>query len=129
MNDDFYQQYVVVDSTQQEFVQSPHPLVLRKRLELYGPDGEEVLVLEGVFSDEHGIYPTGTYLFNPEGFCHAPFSDEGCYILVKLRQAPGTNRHHVEIDTRLSGVLLETTQVVFSYTKTLIIPKSFKWLS
>ena len=53
------------------------------------PDGEEILVLEGVFSDEHGDWPAGTYLMNPEGFRHAPFSREGCRLFVKLRQAPG----------------------------------------
>lgn len=29
------------------------------------PLGEEILVLEGVFSDEHGDYPAGAYLRNP----------------------------------------------------------------
>lgn len=47
--------------------------------------GEEFLVLEGVFSDEHGDYPTGTYIRNPPGSKHAPFSKNGCTILVKLR--------------------------------------------
>ena len=59
------------------------------------PDGEEILVLDGVFSDEHGNWPRGTYLLNPEGFRHAPFSGEGCLIFVKLRQYPGTDRQHV----------------------------------
>lgn len=48
--------------------------------------GEEILVLEGVFSDEHGDYPTGTYLRNPPGTSHQPFSVEGCTLLVKLWQ-------------------------------------------
>lgn len=48
--------------------------------------GEEFLVLEGVFSDEHGDYPTGTYVRNPPGTGHSPFSIDGCEILVKLRQ-------------------------------------------
>ena len=48
------------------------------------PYGEEILVLEGVFSDEHGDYPAGTYLRNPPGSKHSPFSKEGCVILVKL---------------------------------------------
>lgn len=63
------------------------------------PDGEEILVLEGVFSDEHGDWPAGTYLLNPEGFRHAPFSREGCLLFVKLRQFPGRDRKHVAIDT------------------------------
>ena len=63
------------------------------------PEGEEILVLEGVFSDEHGDWPAGTYLLNPEGFRHAPYSKDGCLLLVKLRQFPGPDRQHVAIDT------------------------------
>lgn len=48
--------------------------------------GEEFMVLEGCFSDEHGDYPTGSYVRNPPGSSHAPFSREGCVIFVKLRQ-------------------------------------------
>lgn len=48
--------------------------------------GEEILVLEGTFSDEDGDYPVGTYLRNPPGTSHAPFSMEGCLLLVKLWQ-------------------------------------------
>jgi anti-sigma factor ChrR (cupin superfamily) len=63
------------------------------------PDGEEILVLEGVFSDEHGDWPAGTYLLNPEGFRHVPFSREGCVLFVKLRQYPGRTRAHVALRT------------------------------
>jgi anti-sigma factor ChrR (cupin superfamily) len=63
------------------------------------PQGEEILVLDGIFSDEHGDWPAGTYLLNPEGFRHAPFSREGCTLLVKLRQFPGTGRQHVALQT------------------------------
>lgn len=48
--------------------------------------GEEILVLDGVFSDEHGDYPAGTYLRNPPGSSHTPFSRDGCTLFVKLRQ-------------------------------------------
>jgi anti-sigma factor ChrR (cupin superfamily) len=48
--------------------------------------GEEFLVLDGVFSDEHGDYPAGTYVRNPIGSSHAPCSAEGCVIFVKLHQ-------------------------------------------
>src|SRR3954465_12891407 len=94
------------------WVQSPTPSVWRKRLEQSGldsvergesgrvtsivrydagstfplhphPEGEEILVLEGVFSDEHGDYPAGTFLLHPEGFRHAPFSKQGCLLFVK----------------------------------------------
>jgi anti-sigma factor ChrR (cupin superfamily) len=50
------------------------------------PLGEEILVLEGTFSDETGDFHAGTYFRNPKGFVHAPFSKEGCVILVKLHQ-------------------------------------------
>ena len=63
------------------------------------PDGEEILVLEGIFTDERGDWPAGSYLLNPEGFRHAPSSREGCVIFVKLRQFPGRDRHQVAIDT------------------------------
>jgi anti-sigma factor ChrR (cupin superfamily) len=63
------------------------------------PDGEEILVLEGTFSDEHGDWPAGTYLLNPQGFRHAPFSRQGCLLFVKLRQYAGADRHHVALPT------------------------------
>jgi hypothetical protein len=48
--------------------------------------GEEFLVLTGIFADERGSYPAGTYVRNPPGSRHRPFSTEGCVIFVKLRQ-------------------------------------------
>jgi len=73
------------------------------------PEGEEILVLSGVFSDEHGDYPEGSYLLNPDGSQHAPFSDPGCTLFVRLRQYPGTDRPQVCIpsgtmDWQASGV-------------------------
>lgn len=61
--------------------------------------GEEFLVLEGVFSDEHGDYPKGTYVRNPPGSRHTPHTDPGCVILVKLRQMQTTEQQRVVIDT------------------------------
>ena len=113
---------VAVDTERMDWTPSPSPTVWRKRLHRVGPaesgqvtsvvryepgaafpahdhpEGEEILVLEGVFSDEHGDWPAGTYLLNPEGFRHAPFSREGCLLFVKLRQAPG-KREHVALRT------------------------------
>jgi anti-sigma factor ChrR (cupin superfamily) len=64
--------------------------------------GEEFLVLDGVFSDEHGDYPRGSYVRNPPGSRHAPRTAPGCVIFVKLRQmAPGES-HRVVIDTMRS---------------------------
>jgi anti-sigma factor ChrR (cupin superfamily) len=50
------------------------------------PGGEEFLVLEGTFQDETGEFPAGSYVRNPPGTGHAPGSDEGCTIFVKLWQ-------------------------------------------
>ena len=47
--------------------------------------GEEILVLDGIFSDETGDYPAGTYIMNPPGSSHAPYSKTGCTLFVKLR--------------------------------------------
>ena len=49
-------------------------------------NGEEIFVLEGIFSDQNGDYPKGTYLRNPHNSNHVPFSKDGCKIFVKLRQ-------------------------------------------
>ncbi len=48
--------------------------------------GEEFIVLDGVFQDEHGDFPTGTYVRNPPTSAHTPGSDAGCTIFVKLWQ-------------------------------------------
>jgi anti-sigma factor ChrR (cupin superfamily) len=50
------------------------------------PLGEEIYVLEGVFSDENGDYPAGTYIRNPPGSYHSPFTRPGCTLFVKLEQ-------------------------------------------
>lgn len=117
LNDDFSAR-VVIETAAMDWQASPSPTVWRKRLDLVGgqengrvtsvvrydpnskfhghdhPDGEEILVLEGEFCDEHGRYPAGTHLLNPEGFHHAPFSDTGCVLFVKLRQYGGGDRRH-----------------------------------
>lgn len=47
------------------------------------PLGEEIFVLSGTFADEFGTYPAATWLRNPPGSAHSPYSDEGCVIFVK----------------------------------------------
>lgn len=113
----------IVHTEKMEWTASPSSTVWRKRLEHTGdietgrvtslvrydansrfpvhthPMGEEILVLEGVFSDEHGDYPKGTFLLNPPGFEHGPFSVEGCTIFVKLRQYSGQWRRRVVVHT------------------------------
>lgn len=64
--------------------------------------GEEFLVLEGIFSDEFGDYPPGTYVRNPPGSAHAPFSRDGCVIFVKLRQFDPQDLARVVIATERS---------------------------
>jgi anti-sigma factor ChrR (cupin superfamily) len=112
------------DTTKMPWTPSPSGSVWRKRVHLVGPpeagqvtsvvryepesrfpahdhpDGEEILVLDGVFRDEHGDWPASTFLLNPEGFRHAPFSRPGCTLFVKLRQFPGRERRHVVVDTQ-----------------------------
>lgn len=48
--------------------------------------GEEYIVIEGEFADESGRFPAGSYVRNPPGTKHSPFSEAGCVIWVKLRQ-------------------------------------------
>jgi len=49
--------------------------------------GEEILVLDGTFGDEHGLYPAGTYIRNPIGTSHTPaVGSDGALIFVKLHQ-------------------------------------------
>jgi len=67
------------------------------------PRGEEIFVLEGVFSDEHGDYPAGTYLRNPPGSNHSPFSNEGCLLLVKLDQFQHGDHKKVIVGTSKSS--------------------------
>jgi anti-sigma factor ChrR (cupin superfamily) len=67
--------------------------------------GEEILVLEGVFSDEHGDYPAGTYLRNPPGTSHQPFSTDGCILLVKLWQFAEGDVTQLVLNTKQSSWL------------------------
>lgn len=105
-----FDQKVSVRPEDYHWVSSPMPGVFRMMLERIGDEvaratslvryepsseflwhehggGEEILVLEGVFEDEHGIYPAGTYLRNPPGTSHQPRTGpQGCLIFVKLHQ-------------------------------------------
>ena len=48
------------------------------------PGGEEIFVLEGTFEDEHGEYPSGTWIHAPHMSTHTPFSKQGCLIYVRV---------------------------------------------
>lgn len=108
LNADFSQR-VVVHSDQLEWNASPMPGVDRRMLDRiggevarattivrYAPEskfsahthsgGEEFIVLDGVFQDEHGDFPEGTYVRNPPTTSHTPGSEQGCTIFVKLWQ-------------------------------------------
>ncbi|MHC1944133.1 cupin domain-containing protein [Bradyrhizobium sp. UFLA06-06] len=57
--------------------------------------GEEIVVLEGIFQDEHGDYPAGSYFRNPPGTSHVPASKDGCTIFVRLWQFRDEDRTQV----------------------------------
>ena len=59
--------------------------------------GEEFIVLEGVFQDEHGDYPVGSYVRNPPQSSHQPKSEHGCVIFVKLWQFDPLDRHTINV--------------------------------
>jgi anti-sigma factor ChrR (cupin superfamily) len=61
--------------------------------------GEEIFVLEGTFSDETGDYRAGTYIMNPPGSHHTPFSKEGCTLFVKLQHLGSDQVHQEVVDT------------------------------
>jgi quercetin dioxygenase-like cupin family protein len=61
--------------------------------------GEEFLVLDGVFQDEHGDFPTGSYIRNPPTTRHTPRSEPGCTIFVKLWQFQPEDRTQLRLDT------------------------------
>ena len=67
--------------------------------------GEEFYVLDGVFQDEHGDFPTGSYIRNPPESKHTPGSRPGCTIFVKLWQFDMADRTHVRIDTKKMAFL------------------------
>ncbi|WP_108813727.1 cupin domain-containing protein [Loktanella sp. Alg231-35] len=108
LNADFTQR-ALVHSESLDWIASPMPGVDRRMLDRIGDEvaratsivryasgstfsahthtgGEEFIVLEGVFQDEHGDYPAGTYVRNPPTTSHTPGAAEGCTIFVKLWQ-------------------------------------------
>ncbi len=121
LNADFSHR-VIIDTESEPWVVSPLPGVERRLLDRIGDEvarattivryapgsyfsphthsgGEEFLVLDGVFSDEHGDYGPGMYVRNPVGSSHEPFSRDGCTILVKLWQMDPGDQKFVRIDT------------------------------
>ena len=76
--------------------------------------GEEFIVLDGIFQDEHGDYPVGTYVRNPPTSQHTPGSAPGCTIFVKLWQFDMDDRTQFrkdmaqELNTPIDGVATAT---------------------
>lgn len=120
LNADFTKR-IVVQSDQIEWQPSPMPGVDRRMLDRIGDEvarattivryapgskfsehthtgGEEFIVLSGVFSDEHGDFPEGSYIRNPPTTAHTPGSEPGCVIFVKLWQFDLADRTPVMID-------------------------------
>ncbi|GAB4190801.1 MAG: cupin domain-containing protein [Wenzhouxiangellaceae bacterium] len=122
INADF-QQRVVIEPRDYRWIPSPMPGVERMMLDRiggevaratsivrYAPDshfaahthggGEEYLVLQGTFADEHGEYPQGTYVRNPIGSRHTPrVGADGAMIFVKLHQFELEDREQKVIAT------------------------------
>ena len=72
--------------------------------------GEEFLVLDGVFQDEHGDYPAGSYVRNPPTSRHTPGSQPGCIIFVKLWQFDPDDRTHVRLDLNKIGAVADAAR-------------------
>lgn len=113
---------VVIDTAALPWLESPAAGIARKQLEREAaetgqvtsivrynpgtffpahqhPAGEEILVLNGVFEDEHGHYPAGSYFRNPPGSSHTPGSSAGCVLLVKLNMFADGDSQAVNIET------------------------------
>lgn len=120
INDDFTRR-AAVHAAALAWVRSPMPGVARKMLDRVGGEvaratsivryapgshfsphvhsgGEEFIVLDGVFQDEHGGYPAGSYVRNPPTSRHTPGSAAGCTIFVKLRQFDPDDRTPVRLN-------------------------------
>ena len=72
--------------------------------------GEEFLVLEGVFQDEHADFPAGSYVRNPPTSRHTPASSVGCTIFVKLWQFDPADRKEVRLETASMAYGAETSR-------------------
>lgn len=115
-------QRITINTNDCHWVMTQKPGVWRKKLERESPEkghatsivrydpgtsydphhhplGEEILVLEGVFSDQYGDYKKGCYIRNPPKSSHTPFSLEGCVLFVKLNQFLPNDVAQVCLDT------------------------------
>ena len=127
LNADF-SKAVVIDTAKLPWEDSPMAGVQRRKLDRIGDEvaratslvkyapqsyfsrhthggGEEIFVLDGIFSDEHGDYPAGTYIRNPIGTTHKPHSEDGCEIFVKLHQFDKGDKAQFTLDTKAAEFL------------------------
>ena len=134
LNADFSKR-VLVHSQNEPWRASPMPGVDRRMLDRIGDEvaratsivryapgskfsahthtgGEEFIVLDGTFQDEHGDYPTGTYVRNPTTTSHTPGSDDGCTIFVKLWQFDPEDRNQFRKD--MAAELRRDTHGIFA---------------
>ncbi len=125
VNADFSQR-VAVHFNDTDWVASPSAGVERKMLDRIGAEvarattivrfapgsafaahthdgGEEYLVLDGVFQDETGDFPVGSYVRNPPTSSHTPSAKDGATILVKLHQFDPDDRTEVRRSINESG--------------------------
>ncbi len=124
-----FDQRVVVHSASMDWIDSPIAGVARRPLDRVGGEvaratsivsyepgsqfsphvhtgGEEFVVLEGVFQDEHGDFPVGSYIRNPPQSSHTPSSEQGCVIFVKLWQFTPEDRIHVRLNSNFMQPVL-----------------------
>jgi len=128
LNADFSQR-VLIHSADIPWKASPMPGVDRRMLDRIGDEvaratsivryapgarfsahthtgGEEFIVLAGVFQDEHGDYPAGTYVRNPPTTSHTPGAAQGCAIFVKLWQFDKDDRTQFRKEMRAEPATL-----------------------
>lgn len=122
-----FKQRIVIHPEDYRWVDSPMPGVERMMLDRIGGEvaratsivryapfsefsthlhtgGEEFLVLDGVFSDEHQDYPKGSYVRNPIGTSHKPcIGKDGATIFVKLHQFSNTDKEQKVINTHTAS--------------------------
>jgi len=72
--------------------------------------GEEFIVLDGVFEDDFGDWPAGSYIRNPPQSKHTPGSKPGCTIFVKLWQFDPDDRTFIHADRNKLGSVPDRTR-------------------
>ena len=139
-----FNQRVLVHSDNEPWLASPMPGVERRMLDRMGDEvarattivryapnshfskhshtgGEEFIVLAGIFQDEHGDYPAGTYVRNPPTTSHSPRSDQGCTIFVKLWQFDMQDRNQFHLAMSTMPTMHKTAATIQGGIKTAVL--------